>query len=107
MSWLTPLRPTVRAVCDVEIENTFDSFHAYTVPADIEIRPGDELTVHGVPMDVAFGEMITLQCAATVARATLVERVWTRFASIFEITGLYEVGFQPREELVLHPRKTP
>jgi len=37
----------------------------------------------------------------------LVERVWTRFASIFEITGLYEVGFQPREELVLHPRKTP
>ncbi len=107
MSWLAPLRDTVTATCDVDIEKTVESFHAYTVPADIELRPGDEMLVHGVPYEIEFGDHMTLQCAATVARATMAERVWTRFASIFQLTGLYEVGFQPQEELELKPRGTP
>jgi|APCry1669188879_1035177.scaffolds.fasta_scaffold148839_2 hypothetical protein len=107
MSWLAPIRETVTATCDVDIEKTVESFHAYTVPSDIELRPGDEMLVHGVPYDIEFGVALSLQCKATVARATMLERVWTRVTSIFHLTGLYEVGFQPQEELELKPRRTP
>ena len=35
--------------CTVEIERSFDSFHAYAVPEDVMLRPGDQVIVHGAP----------------------------------------------------------
>lgn len=90
---------TVEAVIDVEIEKTADSFHAYTIPSDIEIREGDEVLMHGVPTDVAFGAIVVMQCRATVQRANMLTRAWTRLAGMFELTELYEVGFQPKEQI--------
>ena len=42
--------------CDVDLERSLDSFHAYAVPDGIEIGPGDIVTVHGMPTHLAFGE---------------------------------------------------
>jgi hypothetical protein len=94
---------TVECTVDVDIEKTVESFHAYTVPADLDINPGDVLHLHGVPTDIGFGEQFTMQVRATVERAGPLTRLWTRAASLFELTELYEVGFQSPETLQLHP----
>jgi hypothetical protein len=90
-------RSVVEATCAVDIEKTADSFHAYTVPEDIEIRPGDQMLVHDVPTAIAFGDQFTMTCRATVTRAGWLERLWTKCAAFAELTELYEVGFQPKE----------
>ncbi len=82
---------------DVDIEKSAESFHAYAVPDGIDIRPGDIVTVHGVPTDIGFGERLELRCAATISRAGLLARWWTGFTALFELTELYEVGFMPKE----------
>ena len=88
-----------RALVDIDIEKTQESFHAYAVPADFEAREGDEVLLHGVPTDIAFGTQLMMQCEATLRRAGFMERMWTRFTSFFEITELYEVGFQPKDDV--------
>lgn len=101
MSWPTGLlgAQTVQATIDIEIEKTQDSFHAYAIPADIELREGDEVLLHGVPSDIAFGTRLVMQCQATVRRAGFLERAWTRMSGMFELTELYEVGFQPKDQI--------
>lgn len=94
--WLLGRR-TVEIHADVDIEKTPESLHAYAVPDGIDIRPGDVVVVHGVPTAIGFGDCLTLQCRATVRRAGLVERIWTQFTGMFELTELYEVGFMPKE----------
>ena len=88
---------TVEIVCDLDIEQTPTSFHAHAVPDGIDIRPGDSVLIHDAPDYVAFGERLTGQRTATVTRANAVERVWTQFTALFELTELYEVGFLPKE----------
>jgi hypothetical protein len=58
-----------------------------------------------MPSRLEFGECRTYRTRATVYQAGLLRRLWTEFASVFELTGLYEVGFLPAEELNLHPRE--
>lgn len=82
---------------DIDIEKSPESFHAHAVPDGIAIRPGDIVTIHGVPTDIGFGERLQLRCTATVSRAGLVERWWTGLTALFELTELYEVGFLPKE----------
>jgi hypothetical protein len=94
----------VEVECDVDLERSLDSFHAYAVPDGIEIRPGDTVIVHGLPDRLAMGENRQFRARATVRRAGPITRLWTEFTSIFELTGLYEVGFLPAQELVLTPR---
>ncbi|MDT7953147.1 MAG: hypothetical protein RQ966_16720 [Acetobacteraceae bacterium] len=88
---------TLAIKADVDIEKTFDSFHAYAVPDGVDIRPGDVVYLHGVPTDIGFGERLVMQCDATVHRAGPLLRAWTAFTSMFELTHLYEVGFEPKE----------
>ena len=57
------------------------------------IRPGDEVTIHGAPIRVAFGDRVNLRRTATVVRAGVLRRMLTRFAGYFELTELYEVSF--------------
>lgn len=86
-------RRTVEVPCTVDVEKTFDSFHAYVDLGDFEINPGDEVLVHAAPTDIGYGEHIVCESRATVTQASLLERLWTKFAGRFEITDLYEVGF--------------
>ncbi len=102
MSWFA--RDTVEVPVTVEIEQTAESFHAYAVPERIEIRPGDEVVVHGAPGDIAFGDRLVLQCRATVLRAGPLRRAWTRLEGWFALTELYEVGF---EAVGAHPGDRP
>src|SRR5436309_3094821 len=95
MSWLN--QGTVQIRADIDIEKTAESFHAYAVPDGIEIQPGDVVIVHGVPTDIGFGERLVTQCQATVHRAGPLKQRWTAFTALFELTELYEVGFQPKE----------
>jgi len=89
--------------CDVDIEQTQHSFHAHAVPDGVDIQPGDQVVVHDAPA-VAFGEHITCRCSATVIRGGLLRRLWTEFSQIFELTELYEVGFQPIAESSRQPK---
>jgi hypothetical protein len=92
---------------DVDLERTDDSFHAYAIPAGVEIRPGDSMVIHNMPTRLQYGENRCFRTRATLTRAGAVRRLWTELAGLFELTTLYEVGFQPAEELVLHPRMSP
>jgi hypothetical protein len=90
-------RLRLEVACDVDIEQTAESFHAHAVPDGVEIRPGDIVVVHDLPDHVRFGDRFVGRTRATVLRAGLPERLWTEFRGLFEITGLYEVGFEPKE----------
>ncbi len=88
---------TFEVPCTVEIERSFDSFHAYAVPEGVDLRPGDRVVVHGTPDHVAFGEKMSFETRATVYRAGALTRFWTQWVAIFELTELYHCGFEPKE----------
>ncbi len=90
-------RRIVQARADIDLENTPDSFHAYAVPDGIDIRAGDVVQVHGVPTAIGTGQHMVMQCPATVSRAGSIVRAWTALTAMFQLTGLYEVGFEPKE----------
>jgi hypothetical protein len=80
--------------CTVEIEQTSESFHAHVIlDGDIEIKPGDEVTVHDAPTSIKFGERIVVRRTATVVRAGLFEQFRARLEGYLELTELYEVSF--------------
>ena len=87
----------IEADCVVEIEQSFDSFHAYAVPRGVEIRPGDEVLIHNAPTRIGYGEKLSRECRITVKRAGAFKRSWTRMTSLFLLTELYEVGFEAGE----------
>ncbi len=80
--------------CTIEIEQTPESLHAHVVlDGDIEIQPGDEVTVHNAPTDIKFGERIVVRRTATVVRAGAFERLRAKIEGYLELTELYEVSF--------------
>lgn len=85
--------------CTVELVQTSEAFHAFAIPQGVALRPGDRVVVHDAPRAVAFGESTRVTCRATVIRAGWLARAWTRTAALLELTGLYHVGFEPKEEL--------
>ena len=101
MSGLLPiLRRSFDAPCTIEIEHSADSLHAHVeLTSDYKIRPGDEVRVHNAPTHVPFGTRIVLASVATVSRAGLFERLWTKLAAHFDVTELYEVSFTERRTL--------
>ncbi len=95
---------TIEVACDIDIEQTQRSFHAHAVPDGIDIRPGDTVLVHGLPGHVDFGEHLIFRSTATVTRAGALPRLWTKIAQLFELTELFEVGFQPLDEADRQPK---
>lgn len=82
--------------CRIEIEQSADHFHAHVeLAGDIAIRPGDRVQVHGAPVQIAFGQRVVFDRQATVERAGILRRLWTRFTANFELRELYEVSFTP------------
>jgi hypothetical protein len=80
--------------CTIEIEQTGESLHAHvSLDNDVTINPGDEVTIHGAPVTVAFGDCIKLRGTATVVRAGILKRMLAQMAGYLELTDLYEVSF--------------
>ena len=80
--------------CSIEIEQTGESLHAHVLlDDDVEIHPGDEVTIHGAPITVRFGDRLNLRRTATIIRAGALKRMLTHLAGYLELTELYEVSF--------------
>ena len=91
---------TFEVPCSIEIEHSADSLHAHVeLDGNPDIRPGDEVLVHDAPTDVPYGESLRVRRTATVRRAGLLTRSWTRVAGHFELNELYEVSFSERISL--------
>ena len=91
---------TIVVPCTIEIEQTPESLHAHvTLESDIEIRPGDEVTVLDAPTEVPFGERATFRRTASVVRASTIERIWTKLTGNLEFYELYDVSFTERMRL--------
>jgi hypothetical protein len=78
----------------VEIEQSSETLHAHVVlDGDIQIQPGDEVTVHNAPTHVAFGERLVVRRIATVVRGSALDRLRAKLEGYLELTELYEVSF--------------
>ena len=82
--------------CLISIEQSEHHFHAHVELADdLEIHPGDEVCVHGEPIQIKFGDRVNVSRMATVTRAGPLKRNWTKLAAYFDFAELYEVSFNP------------
>ena len=86
--------------CNIEIEQTHDTLHAHVSLDGIEVEHGDEVLVHDAPSHIEFGARVVSQSTATVWRANHALRALIRLQSYFQLTELYDVGFQPKEDIV-------
>ena len=83
--------------CEVEVSHTFESLHAHVIlPDGIDAEPGDEIIVHGSEIRVPYGEVWRVDREATIVRATLLERLWTRLTGDFEVMELCEFSFSEK-----------
>jgi hypothetical protein len=100
-SWIFPLtRQTFQAPCTVEIGHTAESLFAHVeIEGDFDIRPGDRVLVQDAPTETPFGHRIAVARRATIIRAGLIERLWTRLCGQFELNELYDVSFTNRRAL--------
>jgi uncharacterized Zn finger protein len=82
------------APCTVEVSHKFESLHAHVrFDNGAVVHPGDEVLVHGAPIMAAYGEVVIEERVATITRANLVERLWTRLTGDFEFMELCEFAF--------------
>ena len=87
-------RDRIDVDCTVEVINTFDSLEAHVRFDDgTTVRPGDEVTVHGRPIEVPYGETYREARRATLSRAPAIERLWTRATGDLEFMELCEFSF--------------
>lgn len=83
--------------CTVEVSHTFDSLHAHVaLDGGVALNPGDEVLVHGAPVAVPYGEVRVFNRIATVTRASMIERLWTRATGDFEFMELCEFSFSEK-----------
>jgi len=86
------------APCTVEISHRFEALHAHVrFDNGAVVHPGDEVVVHGEPVQAPYGEIVVEQRTATITRASLLERLWTRMTGDLEFLELCEFSFS--EEL--------
>ena len=93
-------RSAERVPCTVEVSHRFESLHAHVrFNTGAVVYPGDEVLVHGAPILAAYGELIVEDRQATITRASLLERLWTRATGDFGFMELCEFSFS--EEVTL------
>lgn len=87
-------RRTVDVPCTIDLESTHDHLHAHVDLEGVAPEPGDAVLVHGAPERIALGEVRTYRSHATVSQASWLKRAWTRLIAKFDVTELYDVGFE-------------
>lgn len=88
------LKDKETAPCTVEVSHRFESLHAHVrFNNGAVVHPGDEVLVHGAPVLAGYGELVVEDRTATIVRASLIERTWTRLTGDFEVMELCEFSF--------------
>ena len=88
------------APCTVEVSHTFESLHAHVrFNNGAVVHPGDEVLVHGEPIQASYGEILSEDRTATIRRAFLLERVWTRLIGSLEFMEICEFSFSEEAKL--------
>ncbi|MCE6950915.1 hypothetical protein LAZ40_15580 [Cereibacter sphaeroides] len=86
--------------CTVEVSHRFESLHAHVrFDNGAIVHPGDEVLVHGAPVLAAFGEVVVEERTATITRASLLERLWTRATGDLGAMELCEFSFSEQVTL--------
>ena len=86
--------------CTVRVSHTFEDLSAHVeLDGDVAIEPGDEVLVHGAPIDPPYGDVQIERRRATVTRATWLARTWTRMTGDLECLSLLDVSFSDRRAL--------
>lgn len=93
-------RREIHVACQIQVIHTPESFEAHVeLTGENDIRPGDEVIVHGDPVNVPFGESRVFDRHATIIRASWLENIWTRMTGDFEFMELLEFSFSERTKL--------
>ncbi len=93
-------RETETVPCTVEVSHRFESLHAHVrFNNGAVVHPGDEVLVHGKPIMAAYGEVVTEDRTATITRASLIERAWTRLTGDLDFMELCEFSFSEEVRL--------
>ncbi len=86
--------------CTVRVSHTFEDLSAHVeLDGDVAIEPGDEVLVHGAPIEPPYGDVQIERRRATVTRATWLARTWTRMTGDLECLSLLDVSFSDRRAL--------
>jgi hypothetical protein len=86
--------------CTVEVSHRFESLHAHVKFLNgAVVHPGDEVLVQGPPVMAPYGSVVVENRVATITRASLLERLWTRLTGDLEFMELCEFSFT--EEVTL------
>ncbi len=87
----------IEVPCVVRVSHRFESLGAHVeLGGGVEPGPGDQVKVHGPPIHVAFGEVVTENRTATVVRATWIERLYVRWTGDLHAHELIDVSFTER-----------
>ena len=90
--------PREDVMCTVHVVNTFESLAAHVeLDGNVEIKPGDEVLVHGKPIVVPYGETTAERRRATIKRAGWIERKWVKMTGDLEFMELLEFSFSGEE----------
>lgn len=93
-------RSKEEAPCTVEVSHRFESLHAHVrFDNGAIVHPGDEVLVHGAPIMAPYGEVIVENRTATITRASLAERLWTRMTGDLDFMELCEFSFSEEARL--------
>ncbi len=93
-------RQTFDVDCTVSVSHTFEDLSAHVdLDGDIPLGPGDEVLVHGSPINPPYGEQVTERRTATVTKAGFLDRAWARVMGDLECLDLLEVDFTERRTL--------
>ena len=91
---------TFDVFCTVRVSHTFENLSAHVeLEGEVEIEPGDQVLVHGAPINPPYGEVQVERRRATVTRASWLERLWTRLTGDLECLSLLDVSFSDRRTL--------
>jgi hypothetical protein len=93
-------REVEKVPCTVEVSHRFESLHAHVrFNNGAVVHPGDEVLVHGRPVVAGYGEVVSEDREATITRASLIERAWTRLTGDLEFMELCEFSFSEEVRL--------
>lgn len=86
--------------CTVSVSHTFEDLSAHVdLDGEIDLEPGDEVLVHGSPLNPPYGAQVTERRTATVTKASWFDRLTARLMGDLECLDLLEVDFTERRTL--------